>query len=409
MLRSLRVTCRSTEKFEAIGAFFRDTDIGRSLERLEVDFKYCIPQNITDIALLHSINSLQSLREITLSGLCLALTTISGDFNVFGIINPLVCAAPPSIQKLTVVLLLMEPPEDAYRLFERNADGADANAVSQWARLEDEVLKRNENPGQRYAELKLDVVFRSPFFALGLGGDSMARIEEIRNGSWSVLLLAEYGVSDEVQDIGPPDTPDSLAPGYLQAFLPMVSQASLADYFLPGVLARNTQCQAGHAASTNGQCSLIRKTHTLEKLSRQSRLAIESDQAVRSSNVGQQERVPSKPRATGTRMAHSGLSRRAWSMRDKHACDAGSIAGKIGFERGLQFLRAMTGLTRSRRVPITDGAHGVVEYSISTVPSTLSRLQLLCAYNTGCFYGDTKRRRAEDLCTKRPHNTLATA
>ena len=43
---SLRVTCRSTEKFEAIGAFCRDADIARSLERLEVDLKYCIPRKL---------------------------------------------------------------------------------------------------------------------------------------------------------------------------------------------------------------------------------------------------------------------------------------------------------------------------------------------------------------------------
>lgn len=43
-LTSLRVTSRTTEKFEAIGAFCKDAEIGRTLQQLEVDLKYCIPR-----------------------------------------------------------------------------------------------------------------------------------------------------------------------------------------------------------------------------------------------------------------------------------------------------------------------------------------------------------------------------
>ena len=194
-LRSLRVTCRTTEKFEAIGSLCKDADIGRSLEKLEVDLKYCIPrtpvlviytgysltfhfyhvivvrtENGTDIPLLSTIDHLQGLREITLSGLCLALNTVSVEFSIFGIIRPLICSAPASTTRFTVVLLLMEPPEDACHIFE--SDENDPQTTSQWERLQDAVLTRpSGNP------MAIEVVFRSPFFALGVAGESIERIE----------------------------------------------------------------------------------------------------------------------------------------------------------------------------------------------------------------------------------------
>lgn len=57
-LRSLYVTSRATEKFEAIGSFCKNADIGRSLEKLEVDLKYCIPR--TSVIMTHSANLLTS-------------------------------------------------------------------------------------------------------------------------------------------------------------------------------------------------------------------------------------------------------------------------------------------------------------------------------------------------------------
>lgn len=64
----------------------------------------------------------------------------------------------------------MESPEDACHIFE--SDENDPRTTSQWERLQDAVLTRPTG-----GHMALEVVFRSPFFALGVAGDSIVRIE----------------------------------------------------------------------------------------------------------------------------------------------------------------------------------------------------------------------------------------
>ena len=191
-LSSLRVTCRTTEKFEAIGAFCADPDIGRTLEKLEIDLKYNIPrtsfrsvrppcqsdqftENSTDIPLLKTIAHLGVLQELTLSGLCLTLNTIGVDFNIFGIILPVLASMPSSTRAFTIVLLLMEPPDAACHIFERDAN--DPHTVSPWEQLEAATLERDLMKKPQ-CPLAVSIVLRSPFFAMGIAAESLKRIEE---------------------------------------------------------------------------------------------------------------------------------------------------------------------------------------------------------------------------------------
>ena len=73
----------------------------------------------------------------------------------------------------------MEPPDAACHIFER--DAINPHTVSPWQRMEAVTLQREANFKPK-APMAISIIFRSPFFAMGIAAESIGKIEEcIRN------------------------------------------------------------------------------------------------------------------------------------------------------------------------------------------------------------------------------------
>lgn len=91
----------------------------------------------------------------------------------------------------------MEPPEAACHIFERDAE--DPHTVSPWERLEEAALDRGKlhaiaanaglsSPTIFYeSSMALNIVFRSPFFAMGTADHFTERIEDCIKQEMSTL------------------------------------------------------------------------------------------------------------------------------------------------------------------------------------------------------------------------------
>ncbi|KAJ3552939.1 hypothetical protein NM688_g3886 [Phlebia brevispora] len=124
---------------------------------LQVNVKPCIPRDVTDIGLLHTIRDPRAPPEImhapqTSSRAEPMAFRHTWDYHAPGLRYFSVCP------KFTISPLLMGPPQlqDTCQLFECDVHTVDSDAASEWARLQDAALRRTAHSEQGRAE-KLDL------------------------------------------------------------------------------------------------------------------------------------------------------------------------------------------------------------------------------------------------------------